>query len=82
MDYPKSENIGKWESEKYWVTAATWDTGYGPSFEIGIRSKAAPHCFRLIQSDWGDETVQIAGAAIKILLDGGMEPHDIGRIFR
>lgn len=79
-EYPRSVNVGRSESKEYWITAASWDTGYGPSFEIGIRRKD-DRDFTLIQAGWDEETVKMAMNAVAILLDHGISPSAIREVF-
>jgi hypothetical protein len=80
-DFPKSENVGRWEAKDFWVTAGSWDTGYGPSYEIGIRRKSKFDSFILIQANWDKRTVNLAGEAIRMLLDAGLSPSEIKDLF-
>lgn len=83
MEYPKSKNVGKFDSEYYYITAASWDIGYGPSYEIGIRRKSNPDDFELLQGGWLSEgEVCLAGKAVTILLDAGFAKDQLRWIFR
>lgn len=64
-----SKQIGTYEAGKYFVTAASWDScGFGPSFEIGIRTKTTGD-FILLQSEkWNHQTVQEVANAIAHLI--------------
>ncbi len=75
-ELPRSRNIGQWEAKDYWVTAGSWDTGYGNSYEIGIRRKNSG-VFDLIQSGWNETTVKIAARAVVLMLDDCMCIVDI-----
>lgn len=80
-EYPISKNVGRCEAKHYWITAALWDTGYGPSYEIGIREKAERQNFTLIQGRWHEHSVLVAARAIGHLLDSGMKPEHIHEVF-
>lgn len=79
-DGPKSTNLGCAEADNYWLTAASWDTGYGPSYEIGIRRKS-DGVFWLVQAAWGPMTVHKAMNAIKMMLNDGYTPAACQEVF-
>ena len=75
-DLPKCVNVGRFEAKDYWVTAASWNTGYGESYEIGIRRKNSG-AFDLIQSGWNETTVKLAARGVVLMLNDCMCPADI-----
>ena len=68
MREPKSENIGVYEAGKYIVTAGSWTSFGGTSYEIGIRTKQTNE-FKLLQSDkYNHQSVQEVANAIAHLI--------------
>jgi hypothetical protein len=81
-EFPKSINLGMYEAKDFYVTAASWDTGYGPSYELGIRRKSAGEGFTLIQGGWNERTIGKVLKAVGQLLDCGHGPTDIQDILQ
>lgn len=76
----KSKNICMIEAEKYIITGASWDSGYGPTYEIGVRAKNDPKDFVLIQPEKASEyTINMLSEMTKVLLDHGFTPTEIQR---
>lgn len=80
QDGPKSVQVGRDEADAFWLTAASWDTGYGPSYEIGIRDKGSGD-FWLVQADWDERTVLLAMRAIRLMLNDGMSVQGVLEVF-
>ena len=79
--FPKSENLVRDEAENYFITGASWDTGYGPSYEIGVRDKKYPKVFTLIQPNNATEnTIKMLCEMVKVLLNHGFTPTEISRV--
>ena len=78
---PRSENLGRYESEEYFITAAEWESQYNHCYEIGIREKKNHSAFTLLQGNWDAETVKIAAMAVTKLLDNGFDPQALRKIF-
>jgi hypothetical protein len=73
-EMPQSKKINEYAAKDFWITAASWDTGYGPSYEIGIRRKDNG-AFELLQSSkYSHLSVQECAEAIRVLLDEGFSP--------
>jgi len=71
-EFPLSQKIFEMSASGYWITGALWGTGYGTSYEIGIRCKQSNQFF-LLQKDWksaGD--MQRAAALIQLGLDNNL----------
>lgn len=83
-EFPKSKNIGRWATDKYFITAASWEPSdqFGPSYEIGIRAKGDGHRFALIQGDFDENTVSLAAQAVVTLLNAGWEIDSVRRVIR
>lgn len=78
-DLPKSRNVGRCEARDYWITAGSWDTGYGESYEIGIRQKEGLREFWLLQGRWNERSVMKAAGAVVMMLNDGYTPTEIIR---
>ena len=75
---PRSRKIFECDSSNYWITAASWDSGYGDSYEIGIREKEGRMKFYLIQNGrWNERSIVKVAGAIKTLLDHGLTPTEL-----
>jgi len=72
MNDKLSENIGKYEAGKYFVTAAIWRTMIEDrlydTFEIGIRRKEDGKFWLLQNSKWNHQSVQEVANAIAHLI--------------
>ncbi len=77
---PSSRSLGIIEMENYTITLAAWDGGYGESFEIGIRRRIDSE-FWLLQGNWTERTLPLAGQAVKALLDTGFTPEMVRSVF-
>jgi hypothetical protein len=66
---PKSENICRCESKKYYITGALWESQFNLSYEIGVRCKESAY-FRLIQNiNFSLSNIKRHCQYIKIMLD-------------
>lgn len=73
-----SEKLCEMSSLSYFLTGASWETGYGKTYEIGVRSKNDPKIFILIQPDKARaDNLQMIVEMTKMLLDGGFTPTEI-----
>lgn len=79
-EYPISKQLESVKCGEYGLTYASWDTGYGPSYELGIRNMTTGE-FTLVQS----ERFQMFNGilvirAVSAMLTYGMSPNEIKEV--